>query len=587
MTWSTSRPNGAMPVVGSQRPNSRAWWTSQAARYASAPPRSYSCSTRITRATAGGRVGWQRQRAWMEVFSSAEMMNSSGSSRRPWNRRWYKSRTTPALAAKAGSRGEIQERCRHGLIASSCSQRHSVDTEIWSIRPVVMTSSRSSARLQRPSGTARIAGSSQAIALTSTITAEGELARPTRPLAVCEPAKPLLDKALASLRHGVDRQPQPPGDRDVLLAVGGGQHDPGPDDLALLGGQPAEPRLQHSPLAGGQGDRKRAGSAHEWLTTSSPAGVVAAPTPTATAASRLAVSSSVERLACSTTTAAATWSDTRPASRNPCTARTSPARTIGVSTSASTAGTAAATSSGSSSATAARSRSSAGLSSPGSGSCIDTSCLGSPTAASSSATTSSSDRESSTNAAERACWYKNALASSASDGPRRTPQQRFTLRPLPHRQRSFRPCWAMTSASWGACFLPRRLRPPRTDQAELTPMYFQDGALRLVLGVPWRGRLGGAFAGVWLLARPARRIGPRGGLVGLGGIAHGQQWPDGDSKNEDGDDDDHKDLHRILLDGCSTAQDGLLHKLIDEVVGYRGVGRPSAVAPHRAGHPGA
>src|SRR5215207_8240949 len=255
----------------------------------------------------------------MEVFSSAERTNSPGSSRRPWNRRWYKSRTTPALAAKAGSRGEIQERCRHGLIASSCSQRHSVDTEIWSIRPVVMTSSRSSARLQRPSGTARIAGSSQAIALTSTITAEGELARPTRPLAVCEPAKPLLDKALAPLRHGVDRQPQPPGDRDVLLAVGGGQHDPGPHHLA--------------PLAGGQGDRKRAGSAHAWLTTSSPAGVLAAPTPTATAASRLARSSSVERLACSTATAAATSSDTRPASRSSSTARTSPARTSGVSTS--------------------------------------------------------------------------------------------------------------------------------------------------------------------------------------------------------------------------------------------------------------
>ena len=75
-----------------------------------------------------------------------------------------------------------------------------------------------------------------------------------------------------------------------------------------------------------------------------------------------------------------------------------------------------------------------------------------------------------TSAAARACWCRNALASSASDGPRRTPQQYLTLRPLPHGQRSLRPCWAMTSASWGACFLPRRLRPSRTDQAELTPM---------------------------------------------------------------------------------------------------------------------
>src|SRR6266540_3747610 len=279
----------------------------------------------------------------MEVFSSAEMTNSPGS-----------------------------------------SQRHSVETDTWSIRPVVMTSSRSSARLQRPSGTPLVAGSSQAIALTSTTTAEGEAARPARPLAIPQPAKAFLDEAFAPLRHGVDRHPQPPGDPDVLLPLGGLQHDPGPHHLALLGSGLAHLGLQHPPLGGGQRDRKRARSAHEWLTTSSPPGVVAAPTLTATAASRLARSSVVERLACSTTTTAATAADACPASRNPSTARTSPARTIGVSTSASAAGSTAATSSGSSSATAARSRSSAELSNPGSASCIDTSCLGSPTAASSS-----------------------------------------------------------------------------------------------------------------------------------------------------------------------------------------------------------
>src|SRR5215218_3001929 len=287
MTCSTSLPKGSMPVDGSQRPNSRAWCTSQAARYASAPPRSYSCSTRIALAAAGGSVRWQRQRAWMEVFSSAETTNSPGSKRRPWNRRAYRSRTTPALAAKSGSRGKIQERCRQGLSASSSSQRHSVDTDTWSIRPVVMTSWRSSARLQRPSGRALVAGSSQAIALTSITTAEGEAARPARPLAVSEPSKSLFHEAFAPLRHRVDRHPQPPRDVDVLLAVGGGQHDPGPHHLALLRGRPPQPALQHPPLAGRQGDRKRAWSAHERLTTSSPAGILAAPTLTATAASRL------------------------------------------------------------------------------------------------------------------------------------------------------------------------------------------------------------------------------------------------------------------------------------------------------------
>jgi hypothetical protein len=70
-------------------------------------------------------------------------------------------------------RGKLQERCRHGRIASSSSQRHRVETDTRSIRPVVSTSSRSSARLQRPSGTPLVAGSSQAIALTSMTTAEG------------------------------------------------------------------------------------------------------------------------------------------------------------------------------------------------------------------------------------------------------------------------------------------------------------------------------------------------------------------------------------------------------------------------------
>jgi hypothetical protein len=49
-------------------------------------------------------------------------------------------------------------------------------------------------------------------------------------------------------------------------------------------------------------------------------------------------------------------------------------------------------------------------------------------------------------------------------------------------------------------------------------------------------------------------------------------------------------ITRISTGSFSTVAqllDGVLHKLVDEVVGYRGVGTPSAVAPHRAGHPGA
>src|SRR6266545_174938 len=134
----------------------------------------------------------------MLVFSSAEMTNSPGPSGRPWNRRWYKSSTTPALAAKSGSRGKIQERCCHGLIGSSASQRHSVVVDTSSTRPVARTSVRSSARLQRPRGIPRVAGSSQAIALHAAMTAAGKArGRPGR-LRSRRPSKPSW---LKRLRH--------------------------------------------------------------------------------------------------------------------------------------------------------------------------------------------------------------------------------------------------------------------------------------------------------------------------------------------------------------------------------------------------
>jgi len=57
ITWATSRSNGAMPVLASQRPNTRARCTSQAAIYAQAPAREYSSSTRPGRPGAGGCDG--------------------------------------------------------------------------------------------------------------------------------------------------------------------------------------------------------------------------------------------------------------------------------------------------------------------------------------------------------------------------------------------------------------------------------------------------------------------------------------------------------------------------------------------------
>ena len=53
MTCSTNRPNESIPVFSSHRPRTRPRRTSQAARYCKAPPRLYSCSTRIGRPGAG------------------------------------------------------------------------------------------------------------------------------------------------------------------------------------------------------------------------------------------------------------------------------------------------------------------------------------------------------------------------------------------------------------------------------------------------------------------------------------------------------------------------------------------------------
>ena len=85
--------------------------------------------------------------------------------------------------------------------------------------------------------------------LVSMTTAEGKRRDPARPLAIPQPRTALLAEPLAPLRHRVDRHPKPARELDVLLCLGG-EHDPGPEDVALLRGRPAQPALQHPPLGG-------------------------------------------------------------------------------------------------------------------------------------------------------------------------------------------------------------------------------------------------------------------------------------------------------------------------------------------------
>src|SRR6266545_6935171 len=84
----------------------------------------------MARDTPADRVGWQRQRAWMEVFSSAEMTYSSPSSGAPSNSRAYRSSTRAAFRSKSGSRGKIQDRKVQGRMASSASHRQMVASEM-------------------------------------------------------------------------------------------------------------------------------------------------------------------------------------------------------------------------------------------------------------------------------------------------------------------------------------------------------------------------------------------------------------------------------------------------------------------------
>src|SRR6266542_928582 len=242
MTWWTSRSNGTIPVLGAQSPKILARWQSQVARYCRAPPRRYSCSTRMARDTPAGRLGWHRHRAWMLVFSSAEITYSSFASGDPSNSPAYRSSTRAALASKSGSRGNIQERKVQGRMASSASHRQIVDSEMLAAMPRLITSSRMSGTNRRDSGTSRVAGSSPAIALTSTTTPGGENRRAAAAGALLQARHALFEEALAPHRDHVATGVQAQGDLVVVHPLRGHEDDPGRalsrHGLPPLGGNP-------------------------------------------------------------------------------------------------------------------------------------------------------------------------------------------------------------------------------------------------------------------------------------------------------------------------------------------------------------
>jgi hypothetical protein len=64
----------------------------------------------------------------------------------------------PAFAVNSGSRGKIQQRCCHGRIASSLSQRHPVQSLMVDRSPVRRASRAISVIPNRESGRLRVAG---------------------------------------------------------------------------------------------------------------------------------------------------------------------------------------------------------------------------------------------------------------------------------------------------------------------------------------------------------------------------------------------------------------------------------------------
>src|SRR5580765_825006 len=159
-------------------------------------------------------------RAWMLVLSSVEMTYSSSRNGWPCQRRSYRSRMRPALAWKCGSRGKIQQRCFHGRMASSCSQRQTVLSLMRATRPERSACRATSATLSRDSGRPRLAGSSQASALISTVSSGGKDPRASRAGSLFEARQSLLEETLTPLADHLASGVQARGDLVVVHAIG-------------------------------------------------------------------------------------------------------------------------------------------------------------------------------------------------------------------------------------------------------------------------------------------------------------------------------------------------------------------------------
>ena len=163
----------------------------------------------------------------------------------------YRSSTRAALAAKPGSRTEIQDRCCQGLRASRASHRRIVDAETAMPQRAASSRARSGPlhlrqrhpglggqRARQRDGLGPVRG--------------GEHRRAAAARGIGQPGQPALGEPAAPLAHRVSAHPQLPGDRGVGLAGRCGEHDRCPQPVAVRPAHRPGPGRQHGLFPAGQ-----------------------------------------------------------------------------------------------------------------------------------------------------------------------------------------------------------------------------------------------------------------------------------------------------------------------------------------------
>jgi hypothetical protein len=118
-------------------------------------------------------------------------------------------------------------------MASSESQRQMVVPEISATMPRETTSEAMSGTCRRDSGTPRRPGSSQAIALTATITSGGKDRGSTSPGTLFEAGQAIFEEPFSPLRHNLSTGVEASCDLVIVQTLGGHEHDLGSHYLSI------------------------------------------------------------------------------------------------------------------------------------------------------------------------------------------------------------------------------------------------------------------------------------------------------------------------------------------------------------------